>query len=122
MVAFVLGGVAAVTAERLTRDLGTNPSSETIARVEATISDPAGSPVAVEARVVRLPDGFEQRRTPDGTTLNLVQSGRVEIENEEGTSTYFAGMSFLAPAGEPYVIRVERTAVISVLDLLPGAP
>jgi quercetin dioxygenase-like cupin family protein len=119
VLAFVLGGVAAVTAERLTRDLGTNPSSETIARVDATIESPTGAPVAVQAQVVRLPEGFEQRRTPDGSTLNLVQTGRVEIETGGRTATYLPGTSFVAPAGEPYVIRVVETAEISVVDLRP---
>ncbi len=118
--AFVLGGVAAFVAERLTRDTGTNPATETIARIDATVTDVVPGGVAVQAEVIRLPDGFFQRRTPEGSTLNLVQSGRVEIEDADGTTTYIAGTSFLAPAGEQYTIAVVQDTTITVIDLQPA--
>ena len=119
--AFVLGGVAAFVAERLTRDTGTNPATETIARLDATVADLADGGVAVGAQVVRLPEGFVQRRTPDASTLNLVQSGRVEIDDADGKTTYVAGTSFLTPAGEEYTIAVNETAELTVIDLRPAA-
>ena len=119
--AFVLGGVAAFVAERLTRDTGTNPATETIARLDATVADLAPGGVAVQAQVVRLPEGFVQRRTPDGSTLNLVQSGRVEVDDADGRTVYVAGTSFLAPAGEEYTIAVAETAELTVIDLRPAA-
>jgi hypothetical protein len=119
--AFVLGGVAAFVAERLTRDTGTNPATETIARLDATVAELAPGGVAVQAQVVRLPEGFVQRRTPEGSTLNLVQSGRVEVDDPDGKTTYVAGTSFLAPAGEEYTIAVVDTAEITVIDLRRAA-
>lgn len=119
--AFVLGGVAAFVAELLTRDTGTNAATETIARLDATVEDIAPGGVAVQARVVRLPEGFVQRRTPDGSTLNLLQSGRVEVADADGTNTYVAGTSFRTPAGEQYTITVVETAQITVIDLRPAA-
>jgi hypothetical protein len=118
--AFALGGVAAFAGERIARDTGTNPSTETVARLEATIEALPSGPVAVQAQVVRLPEGFEQRLTPEGTTLSLIQAGRVEIDDADGKTTYIAGTSFLAPAGEPYTIRVLDDAALSVVDLRPG--
>jgi hypothetical protein len=119
--AFVLGGVAAFVAERLTRDTGTNPATETIARLDATVPNLAPEGVAVQAQVVRLPEGFVQRRTPEVSTLHLVQTGRVEIDDADGETTYVAGTSFLIPAGEQYTIAVEETAEITVIGLSPGA-
>ncbi len=119
IVAFVLGGVAAVAAERLTRDVGTNPSSETLAFFDGTVTAPGEGPLAVQAQVVRLPDGFVQRRTPERPTLTLVQSGRVEIDVEGATTTYLAGASFFTTADEQYTIRVLETAELSVVDLGP---
>jgi hypothetical protein len=118
--AFVLGGVAAFAAERLTKDTGTNPASETIARLDTTLEDVAPGGLAVQAQVVRLPQGFLQRRTPQGSTINLVQSGRVEVEDADGKTTYVAGTSFLAPAGETYTIAVVTDAEITVIDLRPA--
>jgi hypothetical protein len=111
-VAFVLGGIAAVAAERLTRDTGTNPSSETLARADVTVG---GAPV--DARVIRLPEGYVQRLTQEGTTLNLVQSGRVEVELGGQSSEYIAGTSFLVPAGRPYILRALETVQLSVVVL-----
>jgi hypothetical protein len=121
--AFVLGGVAAFAAERLTRDTGTNPASETIARLDTTIAELGESGVAVQAQVVRLPEGFVQRRTPEGSTLNLVQAGRIEIEDASGSTTYVPGASFLSRVGETYTISVLVDATITVIDLRPaGGP
>jgi hypothetical protein len=120
ILAFVLGGVAAFAAERLTRDVGTNPASETIARLDTTVAGLGESGLIVGAQVVRLPEGFVQRRTPGGSTLNLVQAGRVEIENENGTTTYVAGTSFVVPAGETYTIGVIVDTTITVVDLRPA--
>lgn len=119
--AFVLGGVAAFAAQRLTRDTGTNPATETIARLDATIADLAPGGVAVRAQVVRLPEGFVQRRTPDVSTLNLVQKGRVEIDDADGRTTFVAGTSFLTHAGEEYTISVDETAELTVIGLRPAA-
>jgi hypothetical protein len=120
LVAFVLGGIAAVAAELLLRDTGTTPSSETLARLDATLTTVETGPLAVQAQVVRLPEGFEQQRTPEQATLILVQQGRVEIETSTGTTTYIAGTSFLARAGQPYTIRVVDTAELTSIDLSPS--
>lgn len=119
--AFVLGGVAAFVVERLGGDVGTNPATETIARLDATVAELVPGGVAVRAEVVRLPEGFVQRRTPDVSTLNLVQSGRVEVDGAGGETTYIAGTSFLAPAGEQYTITVVETAELTVIDLRRAA-
>lgn len=118
--AFILGGVAAFVAELLARDTGTNPGTETIARLDATVAELAPGGIAVQAQVVRLPEGFLQQRTPEGSTLNLVQEGRVEVEDAGGKTTYVAGTSFLAPAGEEYTIAVVENAEITVIDLRPA--
>jgi hypothetical protein len=120
LVAFILGGIAGVAAELLLRDTGTNPSSETLALLDTTLEGTGTGPLAVQALIVRLPEGFEQERTPERPTLVLVERGRVEIENAAGEATYIAGTSFLAPGGEPYTIRVTETAEIATIDLGPA--
>lgn len=120
IVAFILGGVAAIAAAFLLRDIGTTPSSETLALLDATVEAPATGPLAVEAEVVRLPEGFEQRRTPARPTLILVQRGRIEIERGGEETTYLGGTSFVAPAGVPYTIRVVETAELATFDLGPA--
>jgi hypothetical protein len=117
VLAFVLGGVAAVVAEKLVRDTGTNPSSETVALATQTITTGSTDPLAVEAQVLRLPEGYDQRLTPAGGTLTLVETGRVEVEDASGRRTYVGGTSFFSPADEPYVLRVLADSRLSVVRL-----
>jgi hypothetical protein len=117
ILAFVLGGVAAVGAERIARDTGTNPASETVALGAQTVTTPAGAQVGVDAQVIRLPEGYDQRLTPDGPTLTLVEAGRIEVETPSGTQSFVGGTSFFSPAGEEYTLRVQADARLSVVRL-----
>lgn len=117
VLAFVLGGVAAVVAEKLARDTGTNPASETVALATQTITSGLAAPLALDAHVVRLPEGYDQRLTPDGPTLTLVETGRVEVDVGSETTEYIGGTSFFSPGGEPYTLRVLADARLSVIRL-----
>lgn len=117
ILAFLLGGVAAVVTERLARDTGTNPASETVALATQTITTASTGPLALDAQVVRLPEGYDQRLVPEGATLTLVEAGRVEVEDGSGKATYVGGTSFFSPAGTPYTLRVLADSRLSVVRL-----
>jgi hypothetical protein len=79
---------------------------------------PAG-PVEVRAETVVLPAGFRSRHMHGGPTFNTVESGSVEIADENGTNAYEAGEFFLEPARAPHTIRVLADARLDVVRLLP---
>jgi hypothetical protein len=116
--AFVLGGVAAVVTQQLVKDTGTNPGSETVALGGGTLATAPAGPVVVAAEVVRLPEGYEQRRTPEEPTLTLVEVGRVQVEKEGRRTEYIAGTSFFSAPDHPFTLRVLADARLSIVRLL----
>jgi len=79
---------------------------------------PAG-PVGITAETIRLGSGFTSRHRHGGPTVNLVRSGRIEIDDAEGARSYGPGDAFLEPGGRVHTIRVLDAARIDVIRLLP---
>jgi quercetin dioxygenase-like cupin family protein len=76
-------------------------------------------PLDVRAETVRLPAGFRSRHVHGGPTLNTVVSGRVEIDDADGTHEYGPGEFFFEPGGEPHSILVLDDVRLDVVRLLP---
>jgi quercetin dioxygenase-like cupin family protein len=120
VLALAVGIVLGVAGERL---LVSDEESPPAVRGGGTLSDLPRGPLEVRAETVVLPAGFRSRHVHGGPTFNTVESGSVEIEDENGTRVYEAGDFFFEPAEAPHTIRVLADARLDVVRLLPpGAP
>jgi quercetin dioxygenase-like cupin family protein len=120
VLALALGIVLGVAGDRILDGDG-EPSPAV--RGGGTLSALPAGPVDVRAETVVLPAGFRSRHMHGGPTFNTVESGSVEIEDENGTNVYEAGNFFFEPARAPHTIRVLADARLDVVRLLPpGAP
>ena len=88
-------------------------------RGEGMLSALPDAPVTVRAETVLLAAGFRSRHVHGGPTFNTIESGTVEIQDEQGTNVYGPGGFFLEPAGHPHEIRVLTDARLDVIRLLP---
>ena len=88
-------------------------------RGEGMLTGLPEGPVIVRAETVVLPSGFRSRHVHGGPTFNTIESGTVEIQDEEGTNVYGPGDFFFEPAGRPHEIRVLTDARLDVIRLLP---
>ena len=120
VLALALGIVLGVAGDRILDGDG-EPSPAV--RGGGTLSALPAGPVDVRAETVVLPAGFRSRHTHGGPTFNTVESGSVEIEDENGTKVHEAGNFFFEPARAPHTIHVLADARLDVVRLLPlGAP
>jgi quercetin dioxygenase-like cupin family protein len=116
VLAFAVGIVLGVAGDRL---LGGDEESPAAVRGGGTLSDLPRGPLEVRAETVVLSAGFRSRHVHGGPTFNTVESGRVEIEDENGTRVYEAGDFFFEPTEAPHSIRVLEDTKLEVVRLLP---
>jgi hypothetical protein len=120
VLALAVGIALGVAGDRL---LDGDEESLPAVRGGGTLSAVPAGPLEVRAETVLLPAGFRSRHLHGGPTFNTVESGRVEIEDANGTRVYEAGEFFFEPAEAPHTIRVLADARLDVVRLLPpGAP
>jgi hypothetical protein len=115
--ALAAGGVLGITAYRLASD--GNDAGGPALRGGGTLAELPDGPVTVRAETVLLEAGFRSRHVHGGPTFNSVESGTVEIRDQQGTAIYGPGEFFFEPGARPHEIRVLADARLDVIRLIP---